>query len=92
MPYCVPGRTNPERRCRICGEPIRFIRTKKGKPTPVDAAPAYYIPNPNGPALYVLEDGTTARGYPAGDAAEEVSVGYVSHFASCPGAADMRKG
>lgn len=80
-------------RCKICGEPIQFFRTPKGKSLPVDWEPVYYIPDPEGDQLLVHPDGTTARGWKAGDAADgqNVMLGFISHFASCPGAADMRK-
>lgn len=79
-------------KCKICGEPIQWFRTPKGKRMPVDWEPMYYIPDPNGDQLLVLPDGTTDRGWQAGDAAETgVKLGFISHFASCPGAADMRR-
>ena len=91
MPYCVQGRTNPVRRCRICGEPILFIRTTAGKPMPVNAEPDYYIPSPAGDRAYVTDTGEVVWGFLAGDAAEDAVKGYTSHFANCPGAADMRR-
>ena len=79
-------------RCKVCGEPIQWIRTMRGRRMPVDWEPFYYIPDPEGDQTIVLPDGTTVRGWRAGDEAKIYSVGYISHFAHCPGAADMRRG
>ena len=76
--------------CRSCGAPIKWIRTKNGKPHPVDPA-KHYIIKGEGSATLVTEAGTFIRG-------EFVSVeegangeGYTSHFATCPNASRWRR-
>ena len=76
--------------CRSCGAPITWIRTKNGKPHPVDPA-KHYIIKGEGSATLVTEAGTFIRG-------EFVSVeegangeGYISHFATCPNASRWRR-
>ena len=78
--------------CKYCGARIRWVPSaEKRRPIPVEYTPEYYVTDEKGPGLYVLQDGTTQHGWPAGDAAEKVSMGYVAHFASCPGAEAARK-
>lgn len=46
--------------CRSCGAPIKWIRTKNGKPHPVDPA-KHYIIKGEGSATLVTEAGTFYR-------------------------------
>ena len=64
-----------------------------GKAMPVDAAPISYsenlCPGAKDALTLVTENGTIVRTQfdPGGD-----KVGYTSHFATCPNAAQFRKG
>ena len=81
-------------KCRACGAPIRFIRLQNGKTMPVDAEPHKFIHYLDGEAIFVTEDGEVKRGDYADDitATEDMlSTGYISHFATCPGASTFRK-
>ena len=78
--------------CRVCGAPICFIKTVKGKTMPVDPEPVYFFPG-EGDELLVQTDGTVQRGRePRANDIEtkEAQIGYRSHFATCPGAEVMR--
>lgn len=77
-------RTTP---CRACGKPLLFIRTAKGKTAPVDAEPVRFREGA-GSEKYILLTGEIVTGLRDPDGTEE---GYVSHFATCPGADTYRK-
>lgn len=70
--------------CRACGKQITFLKTLKGKSMPVDAESVYFVPDMNGPSLYVLPDGQVVRGCEARDEDPDKHIGYISHFATCP--------
>lgn len=80
-----------ELKCRACGAGIMFLRTLNGKTMPVDMEPRYFVPDLNGPGLYVMPDGTVIRGARpmAGD--KDRHVGYISHFATCTNPEYFRK-
>jgi len=73
--------------CRSCGAEIKFIKTTRGKWMPVDPeqiqAKDCELNN-----VIVKEDGTviTVTPYTSDD-----TVGYVSHFATCPNAEEHKK-
>ena len=74
---------NKETTCRACGKPIIFLKTLKGKTTPVDAEAVYFIPDLAGKNLYVLPDGGTMRGVEPKPEDKDRHIGYISHFATC---------
>lgn len=78
-------------KCRACGADIMFIKTIAGKTTPVDAQSLYFVPEADGKAMYVLPDGSTARGRTVPDQRVDAKIGYISHFATCPQADKFRK-
>ena len=76
--------------CRSCGKKIMWIQMKSGKAMPCDPEPISYrtdVPG-HGALILVTEDGRVANGNfdPASD-----TVGYRSHFATCPNANAHRK-
>ena len=77
-------------RCKACGAEIGFIRMKTGKVMPVDIRNTYYE-DPGGQAVIVTEDGRVSKGRDAVIFAPGKTKGYVSHFATCPKAGEMRK-
>ena len=79
------ARTTP---CRACGTEIAFIKTVKGKTMPVDVEAIRFSPG-DGPETFVTVDGRVVRGARRKNGAE---TGFVSHFATCPAADEMRKG
>ena len=79
--------------CRACGARIMFLKTAAGKTMPVDEEGAFFLEVKDGPELFVLGDGTTARGQRVSPAQREDAdrFGYISHFATCPKADQFRK-
>jgi hypothetical protein len=73
--------TAPER-CRSGGAEIVWAKTAKGKFMPLDAAPV------KGGKLALVEGERMTHIVAADPEAEE---GYVSHYATCPQAAQWRK-
>ena len=73
-------------RCRSCGAPILFAKTKDGKLLPVDAEPVvegrvFVAETEGGPTAYFPPDGVEVPGCTRHD----------SHFATCKYAAKHRK-
>jgi len=70
-----------EATCRSCGAPIVWVvMFPSGKRMPLDAKPLH--------GLIRVEPGAPATGHMRGKDAEDL---YVSHFATCPNAAQHRK-
>lgn len=75
--------------CKSCGAEIIWIKTKNGKNMPCDAKPISYRNTfPQGSLVLITPDGKVARGEfdPSSD-----TIGYLSHFATCPNANQHRK-
>lgn len=77
--------------CKSCGAEIRWIETKTGKMMPVNPYPHIYKRNTKGPCVLVTAAGEVVRCEPVEDGAQADGVGYVSHFATCPAAAEHRQ-
>ena len=73
--------------CRSCGAEILWIRTLGGKMMPVNPG-TVNIREGAGYDVLVAEDGRILRGVISDDGG---SFGYVSHFATCPGASAHRR-
>lgn len=81
-------------RCSSCGAYVKWIKMTSGKYMPVDDVPIRYIHAPHrGDMVFVTERGTVERGFVAkeDESVIPVSVGYQSHFATCPNADSHRK-
>lgn len=78
--------------CRGCGAPIVFITTPAGKITPADAEPINVTLDDAGELKVLLEDGrvVSARRHGPTDLYEPTQA-RLSHFASCPQAANFRR-
>lgn len=84
--------------CRGCGKPIAFIKTINGKSIPVDPEPIIFQLEDNYDK-FVMMDGTVKRGAAVDandgsidtDNLKPFSIGYRSHFATCPAADDFRR-
>lgn len=75
-------------KCRSCGTEILWIKTEKGKLTPVDAVPLMHIEN----EIVIRDDGKTmAVVYSNPPIAGDDHKYYRSHFATCPDAGKWRK-
>lgn len=66
-----------------CGAPMRWEKTVRGKPIPLDPEP---VPDAH---LFIREDGLVAddRAHPA----PEGALRYTTHFATCPDAKKHRR-
>lgn len=73
--------------CKKCGQPILWIVTKQGKSMPCDPKQVFFLDG-GGTSTFVTPDGETKRGRRAPDGPR---MGYISHFATCPHAADFRR-
>lgn len=77
--------------CRLCGRLVVWIRTKAGKNMPCDAELIDYRvpPDKTGKERFVTPDGeVVAAERSKGTVAD--GCGYISHFATCPGANKRR--
>ena len=74
--------------CRGCGRQIVFILMKNGKHMPCDPVGVKFMPMPGAKETYITPDGLVIRGAPTPDG----TMGYVSHFATCPEANRFRSG
>ena len=81
-----------ETRCKSCGAPIVWIRTRAGKAMPCDAQRVYIVNRPRGSAKVVTDDGFVLSGDVVTDPAEATVYGHISHFSTCPNADAHRKG
>lgn len=80
--FTVPADAQPTR-CRSCGAAIYFVQQPSGKLMPIDVlVPGGQVPRRGGPAI---DDRGIEWGVPAGEGRG------VSHFATCPSAAQHRR-
>jgi hypothetical protein len=80
----MPIKLVPTSRCRACGAEIMFAPSAAtGKLIPINIQPEKRIVFVDA-ALGVIQDGPTGK-------AKVVST-FISHFATCPNAANFRKG
>lgn len=78
-------------KCRKCGKEIIFIKTSAGKSMPCDAGQVMYWADRKGKARIVTPNGEVVACRLEGDLQTATGVGYTSHFATCPNAAEFRK-
>jgi hypothetical protein len=80
-----PGAERPASlRCRSCDAPIFWGRTALGKPVPLDAEPVASA----GRGQYAVSWPDDGRGVPL--AIHDAAI-HLTHFATCPNAAEHRK-
>lgn len=79
--------------CRTCGAEIEFITTADGKPMPCDPREFPLIPDRHGTVTGVMADGVVIKGRTCSESYEDEAWVYarISHFATCPQAAEHRK-
>ena len=75
--------------CKSCGAKILWVKMATGKMMPVDAQPVSFRtvhPGEKAALTLVTPQGRIARGIhdPGAD-----TIGYTSHFATCPAAAEF---
>lgn len=79
--------------CRSCNAQIDWVKTANGKNMPVDLAEFPVIPDAAGDILAVDQDGQVFRGKTCSESeeAERYQYARLSHFATCPNAAQHRR-
>lgn len=70
--------------CRSCNAPVRWVSTALGKRMPIDAVPT--------DAGTIVVDAGVATVVAPEDLFDTRQPRYTSHFATCPQAAEWRKG
>ena len=79
-------------RCRSCGAEILWIKMKSGKAMPVNAQAVPYWERPGAAGKVVTSAGEVVSCEFTGEARTVHTMGYISHFSTCPNANKHRKG
>ena len=79
-------------KCKYCGAEICFIKTVAGKSMPVDPDPVTFWPDYLA-EKFVMIDGNVMSGKRVQEDETQHTqyIGYISHFSTCPKAADARQ-
>ena len=80
-----------ETRCRACGKPIIWMRTKAGKSMPCDALLIAYWDAPEGSQRVLTHSGELVRCELTGHKDEMTGVGRTPHWGSCTNPNQFRK-
>lgn len=78
-------------RCKHCGRPIVWVKTKSGKSMPCDIDLVFYWERAKAPGKVVTPSGEVISCDFRGEYGKATGVGYISHFATCPAAKNRRK-
>lgn len=82
-------------RCRSCGAQVLWVLTGNGKRMPLDATPSaagnMFVFTPDNPDAALIAESTTSTSARASAARVEDRPRFLSHFATCPNAAQHRK-
>lgn len=78
-------------KCKSCGNPLIWVQLKSGKMHPCDPALVQFWANPNARGSVVTQQGEVVHCDFDGPLEEMTDVGYISHFATCPNAAQHRR-
>lgn len=84
-------------KCKSCGRDITWIKTTRGRVMPCDYPAVDYQKNERSKDIIVLENGEVIHGtvvkHNLSNKLQMVvdGQGYISHFATCPNAAQFRK-
>lgn len=78
-------------RCRYCAAEIIWIKMRSGKVMPCNTGKIPYMEDKNGYMKLVTEDGKVITGRPMENQDDAEGIGYVSHYATCPGADRIRR-
>ena len=74
--------------CRGCGRLIVWTKMQSGKPMPCDPEIIRFIPG-EGSEMFVTPDGFLLQGKRD---QQSKTIGYISHFATCPMSKQFKKG
>lgn len=76
-------------KCSACNAEIRWIKMLSGRKMPVDYTPVFYKAVPSATGKIITPGGATLSAEIVRD--YKASVGYVPHWATCPGADKFRR-
>ena len=78
-------------KCKACGKSIWWITTTAGKQMPCDETPVPYWKRDKAAGKVVLPSGCLVSCDLTGIPGTETGKGYVSHFATCEKAKELRR-
>ena len=78
-------------KCKSCGADITWIRLQSGKLMPCNSRMKEYWQTPKGSKTIITPNGEVIKCETEGLPQTATGVGYESHFATCPAAAEHRK-
>jgi len=78
-------------KCRGCGTEIVWIMTSSGKSMPCDPSPVPYWQKSKATGKVVTPNGEVLSCEFQGEPNKATGLGYVSHFSTCPNAAQFKK-
>ena len=79
-------------KCKACGADMVFITTVGGKSMPCDAAPVMYWEKKGAKGKVVTKNGEVISCVFEGEIGDATGIGYLPHWATCPGSKQFRKG
>ena len=77
--------------CKYCGAEILWIMMKSGKAMPCNTDEFMYKENKHGNMKIVTQSGSVVIAFPCTDRNVADGIGYVSHYATCPGTEKIRR-
>nr|DAO93706.1 MAG TPA: DnaK suppressor protein [Caudoviricetes sp.] len=78
-------------KCRDCGAPIIWERTKNKNPIPCNPKALYYIPDREGDIYVLTNSGEVIKAREGIEQGEVARVGVVPHFATCKARKPQKK-
>ena len=70
-------------KCRECGAPIRWERTKNNNPIPCNPKAIYYTPDRDGNLYVLTNSGEVVKAREGTEPGAITRVGFIPHFATC---------
>ena len=78
-------------RCKACGAPIVWIKTRSGKTMPCDAKPLNYVVSPGAARKIVTPAGDVISCEITENPEDAAGFGYNPHWSTCPNADSFRR-
>lgn len=77
--------------CKYCRADLIWIRMRSGKAMPCNTGKIPYRESEHGNMKLVTDDGRVISAMLCAEPDEADGIGYVSHYATCPGADRFRR-
>lgn len=77
--------------CKYCHAEIIWIKMRSGKYMPCNTGKIPYRQSNDGNMNLVTENGNMISAFPCTDMEGAEGIGYVSHYATCPGTERIRR-